>query len=153
MNEGRRQAADRYRELRRRVRGEDTTAAEAVDFLVRRGYLSEAEDAVREAERGVRKLYGKSRILSAIYAKGYDSESIRAATEYLDTVDFARNCAELLAKRFGVLPTEPDSRRKAVASLIRSGYAMREIKEAEWICRENAGSDPDSVYRVQSGNR
>ena len=32
MNEGRRQAADRYRELRRRVRGEDTTAAEPVDF-------------------------------------------------------------------------------------------------------------------------
>ncbi|MBO5354759.1 MAG: RecX family transcriptional regulator [Clostridia bacterium] len=46
-------------------------AGEAVAELAEKGYLKEEEGALREAEKGIAKLWGDRRILADLQAKGY----------------------------------------------------------------------------------
>ena len=105
-------------------------AQEAVAHLDARGYISEEEDAVREAERNVLKLRGRNRIRAILYEKGYDSDAIRAAERYLDGVDFVEICCRLIEKRYSPLLSDAASQKKMAATLMRNGFTMGEIRRA-----------------------
>ena len=107
-------------------------AADAVEELVSRGLLCAADDATREAQRMADKFWGKKRITSALYDKGYSSDAVVSAIERLveSEVDFVDNCRALIEKRYAAIPDDPRERQKVFASLQRYGYSLSEIKAA-----------------------
>lgn len=114
-----------------RMRGCDgAVAAEAVAELAEKGYLKEEEGALREAERGLAKLWGDRRILAELSAKGYTGGALKYAAARLRTEDGAARCARLLQKRRIVIPESESEMRKLFASLVRYGYSTDEIKAA-----------------------
>ncbi|MBQ8140678.1 MAG: regulatory protein RecX [Clostridia bacterium] len=102
----------------------------ASEYLCELGYINEEKDAVCEAERCLKKYWGRRRISASLYEKGYSDEAVRAALESLRGVDFSERCAELIRKRFRVVPDEPRELQKLIASMVRYGYSSSEIKEA-----------------------
>ena len=106
------------------------SAEDASDYLLSLGYIKEEEDAIREAERCLKKLWGKRRISAFLYEKGYSEEAINSALDSLENVDFSELCAELISKKFGRVSNDPESIRKLFASLTRYGYSSSEIKSA-----------------------
>ena len=111
---------------------EPEIAEEAAAELEGKGYINDIANAAREAERCVRKLWGRRRISAALYEKGYGEEASRKAIFALEDagVDFTENCAELIRKRYGDLPTDPQEKAKLFASMTRYGYSASEINSA-----------------------
>ncbi len=105
-------------------------ATGAADLLEEMGYVNEAEDAARLAERSLRKFWGIRRISSELYAKGYSSDAVDAALSTLEKVDFAALCEEYIRKKYRSLPDSPEGRKKLFSALVRMGYTSSEIKEA-----------------------
>lgn len=107
-------------------------AAEAVDLLLADGYLCDGDNAEREAEKGVAKGWGRKRILSSLYDKGYSDEAVRSAMLFLEDaeIDFVSMCAEQMARRLSALPKTPTERQKLFAAMARLGYSTSEIREA-----------------------
>ena len=105
-------------------------ACEAAGELAARGYLDEKRAALREAERGLFKLWGDRRILSELSAKGFGQEALSVAAERLSGEDGGARCAALLKKKRLSLPEEPRGQQKLFATLARYGYAPGEIKAA-----------------------
>ena len=103
---------------------------EVAALLKEKGYIREDEDVVREAEACVNKYWGMRRILMHLHQKGYDNDAIGVAKEYLAEVDFVELCADLIRKEFGTLPKEEAERNRVIASVVRYGYSMTEIKNA-----------------------
>lgn len=103
---------------------------EAARRLCERGYIDESEDARREAERCLKKYWGRKRIEAQLYSKGYSHEAVDMAIESLADVDFSELCAELITKKIRSLPSDESGRRKLFASLVRYGYTSTEIKNA-----------------------
>lgn len=117
--------------LKLRTKGfSKNAAARAAEYLVQLGYINEAEDALREAERCLKKGWGKRRIASALYEKGYSHEASEEALSEFDNIDFSKICAELILKKFKGLPEDISERRRLMASLLRYGYTSGEIKNA-----------------------
>lgn len=114
-----------------RARGFDADAAsEAVTELTEKGYLKEEEGALREAEKGLAKLWGDRRILADLQAKGYGGGALQYAVARLRAEDGAARCAALLRKRRMALPTDEVQARKLFAALARYGYTASEIGRA-----------------------
>ena len=114
-------------------RGNSREIAEiATEELKQNGYIDQDEDAAREAERGAVKLWGKLRITASLREKGYSDDSIRYALTYLRAsgVDYIENCATLIRRRWGEIPSDPAERRKMVAAVMRYGYTSDEIRAA-----------------------
>lgn len=107
-------------------------AEDAAAELVTMGLMCPAEDALREAQKLVAKLWGKKRIVAALYEKGYSPESVAYAMSSLEAsgVDYVENCQRLISKRYGEMPDDPNEWRKACAALQRYGYSLSEIKDA-----------------------
>ncbi len=107
-------------------------AAEAVEELVAKGLLRAEDDAARVAQKMAEKLWGKKRIMSALYEKGYSSDAVAAAIEGLEDaeVDFVGNCRALIEKRYPRFPEDARERLKMLAALQRYGYSLLEIKAA-----------------------
>lgn len=105
-------------------------AQEAAAYLAASGYISEEEDAVREAERNVKKLRGRNRIRAILYEKGYGGTAIDAAERYLDGVDFVELCGRLIETRYRAQLDDPALRKKMAAALMRNGFTMCEIRAA-----------------------
>ena len=103
---------------------------EVAELLKEKGYIREDEDVVHEAESCVAKHWGMRRILMHLHQKGYDSDAMNVAKEYLAEVDFAEVCAELIRKEFGTLPKDETERNRVIAAVVRYGYSMTEIKNA-----------------------
>lgn len=122
-------------------------AEEAVRRLADEGFLDEAEEARREAERCSAKQWGKQRIVATLRTKGYSSENIRAAMESLEDrgVDDVQRCAERIRRRWGTFPDEPKERQKMVASLQRAGFSFSEIRAAQKFLEENESIKKDLV--------
>ncbi len=113
------------------VRGIDRTVAQqAATELERAGYLDGCRAAMREAEKGLAKLWGDRRILAELRAKGHDAEAIAAAGEYLSGKDAKERCRRLIQKRRITLPEDRHGREKAIATLMRYGYGTGEIRAA-----------------------
>ena len=114
-----------------RVRGySHDVAAAAVEELAEKGYLKEEEGALREAEKGLAKLWGDRRILADLQAKGYTAGALKYAEARLRTEDGAARCAQLIRKRRLCLSGEEAEVRRSVAALVRYGYTMQEIRSA-----------------------
>ncbi len=118
---------------RLREKGFSSVAAEAAaEKIEQNGFLDEAAAACREAELCLRKLWGERRIIAQLYSKGYTKESVAQAMYSIEDsgADYAANCAELIRKKHLDGEQTPEKRKKAIASLLRYGYSMSQIKEA-----------------------
>ena len=73
-------------------------SSEAVELLVDAGYINEKNDAEREIEKCLSKLWGRKRIIAHLYTKGFASGVINEALRALDAVDFVENCRKLIVK-------------------------------------------------------
>ena len=107
-------------------------AEEAVSELLRRGCLNPLSDASYEAEKCARKLWGRRRICSALLEKGYDRRIVSQAMNSLEDegVDYIELCVERVRRLGRGVPSDPNERRKLVASLMRYGFENGEIREA-----------------------
>ena len=103
------------------------------EYMKNHGYIDEDEDANREVDLCVKKLWGSRRILMHLHQKGYDSSTINAAKEYMDTIDFVDVCVKLVHTKYRTLPKEESERQKVIAAIIRHGFSMSEIKAAAKI--------------------
>lgn len=113
-----------------RQRGIASVAADAAtEALADLGYLREEEGAVREAERGMDKLWGNRRILLDLRAKGYGKEAEAAALSRLACEDEVARCTTLITRR-RMFPSSGDELSRTVSALMRYGYAVPEIKKA-----------------------
>lgn len=111
-------------------------AAEAADYLARRGLMNESEDALRLAQNCRRKHWGMRRILSHLFEKGYSESIVHAVQAELEEVDFVPDCVVLIRAKYG-LPETKEERQKTIAALMRYGYSMSEIRCAlETVARE-----------------
>jgi len=102
----------------------------AVVYLEEKGYIDERRDALRLCESLIKKKYGRRRILSSVRAKGYGESALRAADEYLDTLDFTELCAMAIRAKFKYLPSDRNEMQKALAKLVALGYNVNEAKNA-----------------------
>ena len=118
-----------------RMRGYDPeVAGEATAILSQKGYLREEEGALREAEKGIAKLWGDRRILADLSAKGYTGSALKYAAARLRTEDGASRCAALIAKRRIRISADEAELRRLFASLTRYGYTSEEIRAALRMC-------------------
>lgn len=106
------------------------TAEKTVAMVTQKGYVREENVAAAEVKKCISKLWGRTRILAQLRAKGFDSDSIDRAMLLVENTDFAENCYLLADKKFGYVPDEPNERKKMAASLARYGYGPDEIKFA-----------------------
>ena len=123
-------------------RGFDEDVAEcAVSHLEEMGYLREHDACARRAEQGVRKGWGKRRIVQDLYAQRYDRETVETVMcELEDEVDFTENCIGVIRKKFRVVPEDRDARRKMAAALMRMGYGSDEVRHAmQTVSSEDEG--------------
>lgn len=103
------------------------------EYMKNNGYIDEDEDASREVDVCVRKLWGSRRILMHLHEKGYDSDAINAAKEYMETLDFVDVCVKCVRAKYKTLPKDEAERKKVISALIRHGFSMNEIKAAAKI--------------------
>lgn len=117
--------------LKLRRRGfSQQVAEETVAMLRDRGYISEESDMQRIIEHCISKMWGSRRIISYLYQKGYDDETISLAEDALADIDFDSLCLELLSSRTDELPQDPQKKQKLISYLSRYGYSMSEIRYA-----------------------
>ena len=105
-------------------------AAQAAERLADCGLIDEERDMQREIEKCLRKLWGAKRISAHLWSKGYAHQTMQGLSELLVAVDFPQNCAALIKKHYGEVPTDADEHRRMIASLSRYGYSIGEIREA-----------------------
>lgn len=114
-----------------RTRGFDEKAAdEAVALLCDKGYLNDNAELEREIEHCLRKLWGSRKISAHLIHRGFSDEATARAGGLLSEIDFSKNCLQLLRQKCASVPKEEKELRKTVASLVRYGYTMSEIKYA-----------------------
>ena len=111
-------------------------AAVAAERLAGYGLIDEERDMKREVEKCLRKLWGGKRISAHLWSKGYAAETMQELPELLEDIDFSQNCAALIQKHYGTVPTDADEHRRMIASLSRYGYSIAEIREAIRLLRE-----------------
>ena len=111
-------------------------AAQAAERLAGYGLIDEERDMRREVEKCLRKLWGAKRISAHLWSKGYAADTMQGLSELLKDVDFTQNCAALIQKHYGEVPTDSEEQRRMIASLSRYGYAIGEIREAIHLLRE-----------------
>ena len=68
-----------------------------------------------------------------LHEKGYDSDAINAAKEYMETLDFVDVCVKCVRAKYKTLPKDEAERKKVISALIRHGFSMNEIKAAAKI--------------------
>lgn len=118
-------------ELKLRRYGYDGELCSRVgEELCRRGLIREASDASSIVRVCLRSGYGKNRIIAKLRQKGYGDEAVREALDGVDESVYTENCAALIKKKFGYIPSDADGRRKMAASLARYGYSFSQIKAA-----------------------
>ncbi len=113
---------------------DDEISAEAVAMLKDRSYLNDDSACEREAEKCIRKLWGKNRIISHLYSKGFGESAVRSVQPIFEATDFETNCKKLLQRdykhRLAEAKEDKAAMTKLVAALTRMGYNFSEIKSA-----------------------
>ena len=107
-------------------------ATDAVRAIVAKGLLRPADDATRAAEKMAKKLWGKRRIISALYEKGYSAEAVSRAICSLEDggIDFEENCKQLAKEKYADTELDVSAQAKIYSALSRYGYSSSEIKSA-----------------------
>lgn len=110
--------------------GHSQAAAEyAVKLACRRGLIDERAQAEAIAERQVTKLWrGKSRVVRELLAKGYPSDTSRAAADSIpqSAYDDALDCA-LYKKTRGGYPEEKRGRDRIISAMVNAGFSGAEV--------------------------
>ncbi len=109
-------------------KGHDRESAElAADMLVHAGYINEFElihDAMLHACKD--KCYGRRRIISELYSKGFERELVRDAFRlYEGELDYDEAKKELLRRKYGTHEPKFDDikeKQKMLAMLYRYGH-------------------------------
>ena len=113
---------------------ENDICSEAVAKLSQCGYINESNDARREAERCIAKLWGRKRIIAHLYSKGFNDTAVKEATLIFNDVDFTGNCKKLILRdykrRLSEATDDKAAMTKLIAALIRMGYTNFEIRSA-----------------------
>ena len=109
---------------------ERDVATDAIEVLKDSGAINEIEMACRRAQLLSEKPWGRSRILAKLREDGFEEVAISEAMAALDEVDFASNCAALIRKKFGEIPSERQELDKMYASLSRMGFSPSDIRAA-----------------------
>jgi len=117
------------RKLRERGFSAEASAA-AASALAARGYIDEIAQAERFLRAELRKGRGRSRILAAAREKCFSDEAIARLRDAMEEIDFVEICAEVIEKKYGTFPEEPNAKKRAIAALMRLGFSFGEIKEA-----------------------
>ncbi len=107
-------------------------AREAIERLEANGFFCEADFAVREGEKCLAKLWGAERIRAHLKEKGYTDNSVNSVLFAFEDngVDFEENCALLIRKKYSRIPTDKKEMQKLIASIMRYGYSLSQIKSA-----------------------
>ncbi len=116
---------------RLRQKGIDRESAEdAARRLEELGLIDEEADVESLVRSCLKKLWGKKRIYRELCAKGYDRDVISRELEGVDEETLVNNCVALFRKKHKVFPSDPETQKKIIASLVRYGYSFGEIKKA-----------------------
>ena len=102
----------------------------AATELSQRGLIDEAALIRREVQKCARKYWGGRRIRSYLWTRGYGKEALETLDDLLLDIEFSDLCTELLKKKCGRLPDDPEERKKLKAKLVRYGYTPEEIRTA-----------------------
>lgn len=104
----------------------------ALERLEANGLLCESDFAIREGERCLSKLWGFERIRAYLKEKGYSDDSVNSVLFAFEDmgVDFDKNCALLIEKKYSHIPTDKKELQKLIASVMRYGYTLSQIKSA-----------------------
>ena len=108
-------------------------SADIAEYMKNHGYIDEDDDAVREVELCVKKMWGSRRILMHLHEKRYEVSAINSAKKYMESIDFVDVCVKLVREKYGTLPKDDAERQKIISALIRHGFSMNEIKSAAKI--------------------
>lgn len=102
----------------------------ALERLEANGLLCEADFALREGERCLAKLWGFERIRAHLKEKGYSDSSVNSVSFAFEDmgIDFDENCASLIKKKYSRIPTDKKELQKLIASVMRYGYTLSQIK-------------------------
>lgn len=113
-------------------------AEEAIAYLHRHGCIRESEEAMRIAESCRRKHWGRRRILSHLFEKGYPEEIVCDVRDALEEEDFVPDCIAHIRAKYRCVPQGREEQQKMTASLVRYGYSLGEIHRAmERMMRED----------------
>jgi SOS response regulatory protein OraA/RecX len=94
-----------------------------------RGYIDEKKQMGILLETCLKKKYGKIKIVDEFIVKGFMREdAIEFLKVALKDVDFGENCAFIISQKYNPLPKEKDEVGKMMASLMRYGYSINDIK-------------------------
>lgn len=106
-------------------------AEEAADFLQKRGYLNETDQAEHLARSLLRRShYGKLRIRAYLNSHGYSAAAVNDALAGISPKDWREGCMTLLERKYTPWPQDPDGQKKAYAALARLGYTAEEVRTA-----------------------
>ena len=98
-------------------------------YMEHRGYIDEKKQMGIQLEGCLRKKYGQMKIAEELMIKGFKREDVM---EFLKTalkgVNFGENCAYIISQKYNPLPKEKDEVGKMMASLMRYGYSINDIK-------------------------
>ena len=107
---------------------EKDTIDRVMDYLYQKGYLNERRMLINAVGYMANsKLFGKSKILCELRAKGFSSAVISEldfSDPELEEIDFRANCIKLFIKRGGRRDT------KTVNTLLRYGHSIDDIHAA-----------------------
>lgn len=121
-------------EMRRHLEGkrvEPDLIDEAVAELLEQGYLDDARYALRFAEdRRTLDAWGADRIEQRLLAVGVDRAHISAALAAQPAGDELEAAVGLLRRKVRVAPADDRAREKALAMLVRKGYALEVAYDA-----------------------
>lgn len=101
----------------------------ALSVLKKNGYLDEASNCVRIAERELRsKHYGKRRILSYLLSHGYGSEAAEEAVNGISDEEYRDALRYNVERKFPrIAEADRPDQQKAIASLMRLGFELGDI--------------------------
>lgn len=117
--------------LRLKCRIEKEYAVFAADYCVEHGYVDEARQAEKIAERVARtKLWGKRRIAQELYSKGYPKNIAVSAPCSVSDEEYAEILKKAILKKTDEYPCDYSEKSKLVAAVSRLGHAPKDVENA-----------------------
>lgn len=107
-------------------------AIQVAEYMKEKGYIDEREQLLSYSNQlATKKYYGRERILSEVVKHGFERDYVESILmESLKEVDFVENCAYLIRRKYGQIPKDINEFKKMIASLVRYGYSISEVKLA-----------------------
>ena len=98
-------------------------------YMEHRGYIDEKKQMAIQLEGCLRKKYGRMKIAEELIVKGFKREDVMEFLKSaLENINFGENCAYIISQKYNPLPKDKDEVGKMMASLMRYGYSINDIK-------------------------